>query len=213
MTTARLVPSTYSVDSSSYVSVSNPSNMYANTDSTNYATLTHSHKSTSAHYVYIKGFNLTSIPSNATVSSFTIKVKGYESSMSTSSSYAPRLVNGTTEISSTTASSNFSTSTNTITIPTGSLTWSQITGYGSDFGVAIPLRRNNKNTTGYVYIYGVEIEVTYTEPVVDNDKIYFKLNGTWTEAVKVYKKVNGSWVEQSDLTTIFSSGTNYVKGN
>lgn len=165
MATIRLVPSAYSVSSSS-VSVSNASNMYNNTDHTSsYATLTHSNKSTSTYYVYINGFNFGSLPSGAVVSSFEVKIKGYESNMSTSSSYAPRLVNGTSSISGTTASSNFSTSTNTITIPTGSLSWSTISDYGNDFGVSVLLRRSSKNTQGYVYVYGVEILVTYTIPI------------------------------------------------
>ena len=42
--------------------------------------------------------------------------------------------------------------------------------------------------------------------------IYKVTGNPWVEAVKVYKKVNGSWVEQSDLTTVFSSGVNYIKG-
>ena len=44
------------------------------------------------------------------------------------------------------------------------------------------------------------------------DTIYFKDNGSWVAATKVYKKVNGSWVQQTDLTTVFVSGANYVKG-
>ena len=46
-----------------------------------------------------------------------------------------------------------------------------------------------------------------------SDKILFKNNGSWVQAIKAYKKVSGSWVEQSDLTTVFDSNTNYVKGN
>lgn len=160
MPTIRLVPSAYSV--SSGASVSNPSNMYTNTDSTTYATLTHTNRNTNSYYVYIKGFNFSAIPSGATVDSFTVKIKGYESGESTSSSYAPCLVNGTSALSGTTASSNFGSSSSTITIPTGSLTWAQIAGYGSSFGVKVTLRRNNKNTQGYKYIQGVEIDVTYT---------------------------------------------------
>ena len=36
--------------------------------------------------------------------------------------------------------------------------------------------------------------------------------GSWTLVSKAYKKINGSWVQQSDLTTVFNSNTNYVKG-
>lgn len=29
---------------------------------------------------------------------------------------------------------------------------------------------------------------------------------------KAWKKVNGTWTQQSDLTTVFQTGVNYVKG-
>ena len=169
--TTKLIPSAYSVSDSS-VTVTDPSNMYHNTeDSSSYATLTHTNKSTSAYYVYINGFNFSSIPSNATINSFNIKISGYEKSMSTSTSYAPRLVNGTTTLSNTTATQTFATSNRIISIPTGSYTFSTLSGYGSNFGISIPMRRNNKNTQGYVYIYGSEIEVTYTYETTEYDII------------------------------------------
>lgn len=40
-------------------------------------------------------------------------------------------------------------------------------------------------------------------------KIFMKVNGAWAEFSKVYKKINGSWVEQTDLTNVFDSRTNY----
>lgn len=162
MATIRLIPSTYAVSSTSYLSVSNASNMYTNTDSTTYATITNTYASTSSRYLYLRGFNFSDIPANATINSFTIKIKGYERGLSTSTSYAPRLANGTSAITNTTASSNFSTSTKTITIPTGALTWQQIANYGSTFTIMVYVRRSNKNTTGYFYCYGAEILVDYT---------------------------------------------------
>lgn len=42
--------------------------------------------------------------------------------------------------------------------------------------------------------------------------MYVRANGEWVEARKVYKKVNGAWVEQTDLTNVFESGVNYVRG-
>lgn len=122
MATIRLIPSTYAVSSTTYLSVSNASNMYTNTDSTTRATITNTYASTSSRYLYLRGFNFDDIPDGVVIDSFTIKVKGYESGLSTSTSYAPRLANGTSAISNTTASSNFGTSTKTITIPTGALT-------------------------------------------------------------------------------------------
>lgn len=164
----RLIPSTYAVSSTSYLSVSSASNMYANTDSTTYATITNTNASTSSRYLYLRGFNFSDIPSNAVINSFTIKIKGYESGLATSTSYAPRLANGSSAISNTTASTNFGTSSKTITIPTGSLTWGQIVNYGSDFTIMVYVRRNSRNTTGYFYCYGAEILVDYTIPVTYN---------------------------------------------
>lgn len=43
--------------------------------------------------------------------------------------------------------------------------WETIKGYGSNFGIRINCRRASRNTAGYVYIYGAEIEVDYTIPV------------------------------------------------
>lgn len=160
--TVRLIPSTYAVSSTQYLSVSSASNMYANTDSTNYATITNTNASTSSRYLYLRGFNFGSIPDGATITSFTIKIKGRESGLATSTSYAPRLANGTSALSNTTASSNFGTTAATITIPTGALTWTQIKNYGSNFTIMVYVRRNSRNTTGYFYCYGAEIEVTYT---------------------------------------------------
>lgn len=164
MATIRLIPSTYAVSSASYLSVSNASNMYTNTDSTTYATITNTYASTSSRYLYLRGFNFDDVPSAAIINSFTVKIKGYESELATSTSYAPRLANGTSAISNTTASSNFGTSTTTITIPTGALTWQQIANYDDNFTIMVYVRRASKNTTGYFYCYGAEIEVNYTMP-------------------------------------------------
>lgn len=178
MATIRLIPSTHAVSSASYLSVSNEDNMYHNTDNTTYATITNTYASTSSRYLYLRGFNFSDIPSGAVINSFTVKIKGYESGLSTSTSYAPRLANGTSALSNTTASSNFGTSVNTITIPTGSLTWSQIVNYGSNFTIMVYVRRSSRNTTGHFYCYGAEIEVDYTVP--NPRTITTTLNGNGT---------------------------------
>lgn len=167
MATLRLIPSTYAVNNSSYAKVTNPDNMYANTDNTSYATLQNTRNSTNnTYYVYIRGFNFSSVPSDAVVSSFTVKIKANESYMSTSSSYRMSLYNGTTSISSTTVTSSLSTSVNTYSFPIPStLTWDTIVGYGANFGIRVPMRRSSTSYSSYIYVYGAEIEVTYTVPV------------------------------------------------
>ena len=110
MATIRLIPSTYYLSNSTYLSVSNASNMYHNTDNDTYATVTNSRSSTTSYYIYVRGFNFDAIDDAWVVNSITIKVKGYESGVSTSTSYAPRLYNGTSSISTASAASQtFST--------------------------------------------------------------------------------------------------------
>ena len=164
MSTIKLIPSKYAVSSAFYLSVSNASNMYTDTSSTTYATITNTYSSTSSRYLYLRGFNFDDIPSNAVINSFTVRIKGYESGLSTGTSYAPRLANGTSALSNTTATSNFGTSASTITIPTGALEWGDLVDYGSNFTIMVYVRRASRNTTGYFYCYGAEIEVDYTIP-------------------------------------------------
>lgn len=205
MATATLIPSSYYV-SSSYLTVANEENMYANTSSTTYATITNTNASTSYYYFYLRGFNLGDIPAGAEVSSFTVKLRGRASGAYNSAMY---LCHGTTTISNATATQiPNSSSAATRTFANGSITWDDIVGYGDTFGIRINCRRNAKNTTAYYYIYGAEIDVTYTVPVV-TDKVYFKQGGAWVEASKAYKKVSGVWVEQSDIANLFDPSTHY----
>ena len=81
------------------------------------------------------------------------------------------------------------------------------------FKVAITLTEPYTPATYWAYtISNVQADHTILVAVIASDKILFKNNGSWVQAVKVYKKVNGSWVEQSDLTTVFDPTKNYVKG-
>lgn len=163
MPTVKLVASNYSVTGT--VTVQNPDNMYTDVSSTTYATLTHTTSGTTSYYCYIKGFNFSAVPDNANVSSITIRIRGYETGLSTSATYAPRLYNDTSTITgASAASANFGASASTITVPyTG--TWDTLKGYGADLGIRVTIRRSARNTQGYLYIYGAEIEVTYTVPV------------------------------------------------
>lgn len=209
MATIRLVPSTYAVSSTSYLSVSNADNMYTNVDSTTYATITNTYASTSSRYLYLRGFNFDDIPSGATINSFTIKIKGRETGLATSTSYAPRLANGTSAISNTTASTNFGTSTKTITIPTGSLTWSQIADtYGSNFTIMVYVRRSSRNTTGYFYCYGAEILVDYTIPVYHNVTVTNNTSATVTANPTSVLEGNSSTITSDTLSNITITDNN-----
>lgn len=163
MPTIRLIPSTYYLSNSSYLSVANAGNMYANTDSTNYATVTNSRTSTTSYYIYVRGFNFDAIPEGATVNSFTIRLKGNYSGGYSQVMY---LYDGTSTSFGASERAFSSTVTTHTFEPTK--TWEEIVAAGSDFGIRINCRRNSRNTTSYIYIYGAEIEVDYTVPVQYN---------------------------------------------
>lgn len=150
--------------------------MYNNTDNDTYATVTNSRTSTSSYYIYLRGFNFDDIPSAAIVSSFTIKLKARESGVSTSSSYKPYLADGTSAINGSCDAITTTATTHTFTGLTSD--WNDIKAMGSDFGIRINCRRASRYTTGYVYIYGAEIEVTYTLPVSATVTSTLQGNGT-----------------------------------
>lgn len=170
MPTVTLTPSTYYLSNSNYLSVSNASNMYADCDSTSYATITNSRTSTTSYYCYVRGFDLSSIPSDAIVSSFAVRVKARHSGGYAQAMY---LYDGT----STSLGSSSTTLSTTDTTHTINVThdWADLVAAGSDLGIRINCRRSSRNTTAYVYIYGAEIEVTYTVPVYHDVTI---TNGT-----------------------------------
>lgn len=211
MATMRLVPSTYYLSSTTYLSVSNPNNMYSNTDGETYATITNSQTGTTSYYIYLRGFNFDDIPSAAVIDSFSIKLKARESGISTSSSYSPKLCHGTSQLTST-----FSAVSATATVLTASgysVDFDDIKGYGSDFGIRINCRRANRNTTGYMYIYGAEIEVNYTVP--NPRTITTTLNGDGTiEPSGTYTGYDGDSYDlivtptnQSDTVTATKNGS------
>ena len=171
MATIRLVPSSYGRSSTSRVTVTNPENMYYNTDHTSaYCTMRGRNSSSSTYYAFINGFNFADIPSNANVTAFTVKIRCYRSSnQRTGATYRLRLCSSASNnnvIDNTTTSTDIGTTASVITIPTGSLTWSQLSGYGSGFSIEVVLASNSSSQYPYVYVYGAEIEVTYSVETV-----------------------------------------------
>ena len=45
------------------------------------------------------------------------------------------------------------------------------------------------------------------------EALYLKVNGQWPQVSAAYLKVNGQWVQQTSLSELFNTGTNYVKRN
>lgn len=163
MATIRLVPSIlYNAAGTSYLTVSNESNAFTNTDSTTYATVNNIYASTTNRYVYLQGFNFSDVPSGAIINSFSIKLKASESGGTTSSSYRPVLCKGT----STYSNAYCDAITTSATVHTFSFTqdYATFADDGDDFGIRINCRRSSRNTAASFQIYGAEIEVNYTIP-------------------------------------------------
>ena len=211
MATIRLVPSTYYLSNSSYLSISNASNAYTNTDSDTYATVTNSRSSTTSYYVYLRGFNFDDIDDSWVINSFTVKLKASESGVSTSSSYVPTLAHGTTTFSGcTTTAISTTASVHTFTC---NQTWETIKSYGDNFGIRINCRRASSGTTSYMYLYGAEIEVDYTVPVSATVTSTLTGNGTISPS-GAYSTYEGTEYEltitptnTSDTVTATKNGT------
>lgn len=163
MAIARLVPSElYNAAGTSYLTVSNASNAYTNTDSTTYATVNNIYASTTNRYVYLRGFNWDAVPSDAIINSFRILLKASESGGSTSSSYRPVLCKGTSTYSN--AYCNAITTSATVHEFSFTQDYATFRDDGDKFGIRINCRRGSRSTAASFEIYGAEIEVDYTIP-------------------------------------------------
>ena len=167
MATIRLVPSTNYI-SSSNLTVESANNMYTNTDSTTYGTVTNTRTSTSSYYIYLRGFNFDDVPNNAIVSNISIKLKASHTGGNTSTIYC---YDGTTQVAACGSTTALSTTASVKTFTNTTVDWDTLKGYGSDFGIRINCRRSSRNTQAVISIYGAEIEVTYTVPVYHNVSI------------------------------------------
>lgn len=177
MATIRLVPSIlYNAAGTSYLTVSNESNAYTNTDSTTYATVTNTNASTTSRYIYLRGFNFSDAPSGAIINSFSIKLKASESGGSTSSSYRPVLCKGTSTYSN--AYCDAITTSATVRTFTFTQDYATFADDGDDFGIRINCRRGSRNTAASFQIYGAEIEVNYTIPTPATVTTTLSGNGT-----------------------------------
>ena len=167
------------------------------------------------------------IPTGATINSITCNYKARTSSASTSyiAQATIQMCTGTTTKG--TAKSILTTSTSASSFSSSEIgTWTV-----AELNAGVKLRtyakRGTSRTTSnyYIYFYGADIEVTYTEASTGNkvyikssgtwkqaQKIYVKVSGTWKEVSKVFKKVNGAWVQQSDNSALFDPNALYEKG-
>jgi hypothetical protein len=187
------------------------SNMYASSSSTGYAAYS---------------FDFSSIPSNATIESIEVRCYGHRESSTISSTYVSQCVLyfGSTAISEEVDFPSTSDSIITIT-PTTLPTRAQLddvvvrhyVGYYGGLVRGITFEIVYSTGTGidhYTYTITTtgDAVIAVTIGNVKTDTIYVKVNGAWVAMSRAFKKVSGVWVEQTDLTTVFDSNTNYVRG-
>ena len=196
----------------SYYALTNPTRGHADSTSTDYASMNLTRGQSAQSYMYWE-FSLPAIPTNATIDSITCNYKARVSSSSTN-----YIAQATIQLYSGTTAKGSSKSIRTTSTSASSLSSDQIgTWTPAEINAGMRLRtwaqRGGSRTTSnyYIYFYGADIEIEYTE--ASGDKVFIKSNGSWVEVAKAYKKVNGAWVEQTDLSTLFSEGSVIIKGN
>lgn len=200
---AVILASSYDYNSSQFY-VRDPSNSYTDISSTTRTEISSYNYNTNPYYVYMRGFNFSGvIPSGMVALSTSVSINlDFYQGLESSSDYYPMLCNGATVISDTpTKNGNIYTFAD--------IDWDTISGYGSNFGIRLCLKKSYAYASTSLYIYGAQIDIEYGEAPSGQDTMFIKLGGAWIQASAVYKKVNGSWVNQSDLTTVFEDGINY----
>lgn len=206
----------YAVGRSADNPYSSNSNMYASSGSTGYAEYT---------------FDFSDIPSGVEIIGLSAQCYGHRESSTISSSYVSKcaLYSGSYAISDEVDFPSTRSSMITVTaneLPTRSelddVTLRHFVGYYGGLVLGITLTVEYSTTGGstvdhYTYTFTVGQDATVAVIIggtAAQPKMYQKVNGAWVEVevVKVYKKINGSWVEQSDLTSVFDSSINYIRG-
>lgn len=151
-------PSSIDTEQSSYSTGSGNANAYDGIDSTTYSSLSLNSGSGVSSYVTYK-FDVSELPSEATLDSIECKVKARISSTSYISTATLQLYSGTTAKGSTT--SFRSTSTSTIyTLTPGTWTKAEL----ANIRVRATATRGSSNTSrsAYIYFYGANLTINYT---------------------------------------------------
>lgn len=167
-------------------------------------------------------FDFSEIPTTATITDVSVRVYGARENSTIDTSHVARFqcYSGSTAKGTL---QNFTSTSNGLVTLTDPGTWTATelhdaqlrfeVGYygGRMLGITWTV---TYEVNGYVYtITNVATDHTIVVSAAGGGTtILIKVNGSWVAASKVFKKVNGSWVQQSDLTNVFDSGTNYRKG-
>lgn len=205
-------PSGYDETNYSYASVNSSyplSNAVGKSSSnTTYAQWNLKTGSSAESYVFYL-FDCSSIPENATINSVSCTAKAYISSTQSSriNTRQIQMYYGTSTAKG--SASTVSTSTSALTLTCGDWTREEL----NDCRIRIYTKRGTSSTSSTYYnrFYGATLTIEYTTS--SGEQMMLKTNGVWNPVESVYKKIDGAWVLQSDVTSVFNTDTNYVKGN
>lgn len=153
-------------------------------------------------------FDLSAVPTGATISSVTCSAKGHcESTSSTYEVSKVQLYSGDTakgdEVS-------FTSTTDTVVEVGSGSTWTRdeldslvlrytLGYYGGNMSGATVTVAYEIESSGYNYYYTIsnvaEDHVIVISAGGGESAVYLKIDGTWTKVTKAYKKENGAWAE------------------
>ena len=150
-------PTSYDQDDHSYYSLSNVSNGYADSDSTNYASIRAKNGDNAETWIYFK-FDTSSIPNNATILSVSCSVKVTHNANNTIfPTRTIQMYSGSTPKGSATS---FTTSTSERTLDVGVWTRAEL----EDARIKLYLQRGTtqSSTAYYGRFYGATLTIEYT---------------------------------------------------
>lgn len=211
MASVTLVPTGYDGQHSSYISVDTSyplSNGLTSSSSDTFTVLNLNKGSGAVSKLAIK-FDVSKIPTDAKINSISCKIKAR---ISNGSSY---ILRGVAQLYCGTAglSSEIELGTSEVAQSFSETGWWDRESL-DDLILLITCTRGylSVNNSQNLRFYGADLTVDYTGGGSSGPVLSTKVNGSWVNVSKVYKKVNGIWVEQSDIASLFSTDTNYVKG-
>lgn len=211
MASVTLVPTGYDGQHSSYISVdaSYPLSNGLTSSSSNTFTVVNLNKGSGAVSKLAVKFDMSKIPTDAKINSISCKIKAR---ISNGSSY---ILRGVAQLYCGTAglSSEIELGTSEVAQSFSETGWWDRESL-DDLILLITCTRGylSVNNSQNLRFYGADLTVDYTGGGSSDPVLSTKVNGSWVNVSKVYKKVNGIWVEQSDIASLFSTDTNYVKG-
>lgn len=153
------------------------------------------------------GFNVSAIPTNATIKSVVVHAKCQSQDGRTyygGNTYL-RILRGTQTVVRS-DKQVFGTTASIVSLSDTSFTREQL----NDLRVSIDASRGYFGTkkSFWIRFYGADLVVEYEVPA--KSALYVRQNGQYVAANQVFKKANGVWVKQENLANVFDKDTKYV---